>query len=238
MATTRFFIGGTGASATIHINDDGSCELVIYDYHGDTVECRDYKTYRGARTALGIFSGGFQREVTAEEYSAFDRYEWCGGKHEENEVNELYIKTELKTETYHLLNAPYFVDIVERDTPNGRLYEAWLCRDNYCLKSYLFGGFVKDYDGKNDFVETVFYNIYEDILNYDEEMEWYEEATEERMPTTEQSRMLCNWEQTVALMDDELREEVHNELCPCTKFAFLKEYMLLHEDKYGEAFTI
>lgn len=149
-----------------------------------------------------------------------------------------YLKTKVKTETYHLLNAPYFVDIVERGTPNGKEYEAWLCRDNYGLKSFLFGGLSDYYESKRDFVETVMCNIYEDILSYDEEMEWYEEANEEHTPTTEQSRMLCNWEQTVALMDDDLREEVHNDLCPCTKFAFLKEYMLLHEDKYGEAFTI
>lgn len=42
----------------------------------------------------------------------------------------------------------------------------------------------------------------------------------------------------VNLMDDELREQVHAELAPCTDEAFLERYKQLHFEKYGEEFTI
>lgn len=42
----------------------------------------------------------------------------------------------------------------------------------------------------------------------------------------------------VELMDDELREAVHNDLAPCTDKEFLAEYMKRHLEKYGEEFTI
>lgn len=42
----------------------------------------------------------------------------------------------------------------------------------------------------------------------------------------------------VNLMDDELREQVHAELAPCTDETFLERYKQLHFEKYGEEFTI
>lgn len=41
-----------------------------------------------------------------------------------------------------------------------------------------------------------------------------------------------------AYMDDELREEVHNLMSPCTDASFLEEYISRHFDKYNEIFTI
>ena len=175
MATTRFFIGGTGASATIHINDDGSCELVIYDYHGDTVECRDYKNYRGARTALGIFSGGFQREVTPEEYSAFDRYEWCGGKHEESEVEAEPVleisRINFKTETFATPwnGKLYCVDIFE----DAEERSAWLYRADYCTKTYMFGEDVRN--DRDEFLDCVFSNLPDYIDSYEDDMDAQEQ---------------------------------------------------------------
>ena len=46
-----------------------------------------------------------------------------------------------------------------------------------------------------------------------------------------------NWESIVNLMDDELRERVHSDISPCTEAEFLKSYMELHKEKYGEEFT-
>ena len=40
------------------------------------------------------------------------------------------------------------------------------------------------------------------------------------------------------LMDDELREEVCEMLCPCEDEAFLEQYMELHEAKYGIPFCV
>lgn len=42
----------------------------------------------------------------------------------------------------------------------------------------------------------------------------------------------------VALMDDEIREEVHADLAPCSEVEFLKEYMRRHYAKYGEEFCV
>ena len=42
----------------------------------------------------------------------------------------------------------------------------------------------------------------------------------------------------VNMMDDDLREQVHCELAPCTDQAFLDRYCQLHEKKYGEEFQI
>ena len=42
----------------------------------------------------------------------------------------------------------------------------------------------------------------------------------------------------VQLMDDDIREELHNELSPCTDEEFLTAYMERHEEKYGVPFVI
>ncbi len=46
------------------------------------------------------------------------------------------------------------------------------------------------------------------------------------------------YNQAVALMDDEIREELHAKMAPCTDEEFLKVYMEEHEKKYGEEFAI
>ena len=48
--------------------------------------------------------------------------------------------------------------------------------------------------------------------------------------------MVENYESAVALMDDEIREQVHTDLAPCTEEEFLAEYCRRHEEKYGEHF--
>ena len=42
----------------------------------------------------------------------------------------------------------------------------------------------------------------------------------------------------VNMMDDDIREQVHFELAPCTDQEFLDRYCQLHEEKYGEEFQI
>ena len=46
------------------------------------------------------------------------------------------------------------------------------------------------------------------------------------------------YEAAVNLMDDEIREELHNEMAPCTDLEFLETYMERHEEKYGTEFEI
>lgn len=42
----------------------------------------------------------------------------------------------------------------------------------------------------------------------------------------------------VNLMDDDIREELHSEIAPCTDIEFLEAYMKRHEEKYGVPFTV
>ena len=42
----------------------------------------------------------------------------------------------------------------------------------------------------------------------------------------------------VMLMDDEIREEVHADLAPCTDQEFFEEYCKRHLEKYGIEFVI
>lgn len=44
------------------------------------------------------------------------------------------------------------------------------------------------------------------------------------------------FEAAVALMDDEIREQLHAELAPCTEEEFLEAYKAAHLAKYGEEF--
>lgn len=39
-------------------------------------------------------------------------------------------------------------------------------------------------------------------------------------------------------MDDDLREQVHMELAPCSDMEFLVRYLELHEEMYGEEYAI
>lgn len=38
------------------------------------------------------------------------------------------------------------------------------------------------------------------------------------------------------LMDDEIREKVHNEIAPCTRQELIDRYIEEHEKKYGKKF--
>jgi hypothetical protein len=40
------------------------------------------------------------------------------------------------------------------------------------------------------------------------------------------------------LMDDEIRDRLHQMYAPCNDAFFLKKYIIKHKAKYGEAFTI
>lgn len=46
------------------------------------------------------------------------------------------------------------------------------------------------------------------------------------------------FEAAVMLMDDDIREELHREISPCSEYEFLLTYMERHEEKYGIEFII
>lgn len=47
-----------------------------------------------------------------------------------------------------------------------------------------------------------------------------------------------DFEAAVELMDDEIREEIHAELSPCTEQEFMNEYVKRHYAKYNDFFEI
>lgn len=43
-----------------------------------------------------------------------------------------------------------------------------------------------------------------------------------------------NYDIAVSMMDDDLREEIHRELAPCTEQEFFDEYAKRHKEKFDE----
>lgn len=48
----------------------------------------------------------------------------------------------------------------------------------------------------------------------------------------------ADFEVCVNLMDDEIRENIHDDMAPCGEQKFLDEYVVRHLGKYGEEFKI
>lgn len=46
------------------------------------------------------------------------------------------------------------------------------------------------------------------------------------------------FEVAVNMMNDEIREELHNDLSPCTEQEFFDAYCKAHEDRFGEEFEL
>ena len=49
---------------------------------------------------------------------------------------------------------------------------------------------------------------------------------------------MVDFDAVIQLMDDEIREEIHQELAPCTKQEFVDAYVQRHREKFGEEFTV
>lgn len=47
-----------------------------------------------------------------------------------------------------------------------------------------------------------------------------------------------DYEMAVNMMDDDLREEIHGKLAPCTDQEFFDEYAKRHEEKFGEIWEL
>lgn len=47
-----------------------------------------------------------------------------------------------------------------------------------------------------------------------------------------------NYDAAVQLMDDEIREELHAELAPCTEQEFFSAYEAAHAEKFGEEWEL
>lgn len=43
-----------------------------------------------------------------------------------------------------------------------------------------------------------------------------------------------NWDAAITLMDDDIREALHDEMAPCTEQEFFTAYEAAHSAKYGE----
>ena len=46
------------------------------------------------------------------------------------------------------------------------------------------------------------------------------------------------WNAALALMDDDLREELSADLAPCTEQEFFEAYAKAHENKFGEEWEL
>ena len=59
-----------------------------------------------------------------------------------------------------------------------------------------------------------------------------------RMKVINMNGTKINYEAAVELMDDELREELHMDLAPCTEQEFFTAYEKAHAEKYGEEWEL
>ena len=46
------------------------------------------------------------------------------------------------------------------------------------------------------------------------------------------------WDAVVNMMDDDLRRELDNDLCPCTAQEFFDAYVKLHLERFGEEWEL
>ena len=58
------------------------------------------------------------------------------------------------------------------------------------------------------------------------------------MKMVELNGSMVDYEACVSMMDDDIREQLHRELAPCTNQEFLDAYVDKHFEKYGEDFSI
>ena len=66
-------------------------------------------------------------------------------------------------------------------------------------------------------------------------------AVLESLYVNEEAQEIINnglYDAAVALMDDDIREELHNRLALCTDEEFLSAYMEAHKEKYGIDFVV
>lgn len=47
-----------------------------------------------------------------------------------------------------------------------------------------------------------------------------------------------DFEQSIELMDDEIREDLHNKLAPCSDQVFFTEYEKAHQERFGEEWEL
>ena len=58
------------------------------------------------------------------------------------------------------------------------------------------------------------------------------------MQVTNKNGKQINYDAAVQLMDDEIREELHAELAPCTEQEFFSAYEAAHAEKFGEEWEL
>ena len=58
--------------------------------------------------------------------------------------------------------------------------------------------------------------------------------------TDEAEEIVSNglYDVAVELMDDEIREELHDQIAPCSDLCFMEAYIGRHYEKFGEVFTV
>ena len=63
-----------------------------------------------------------------------------------------------------------------------------------------------------------------------------EDEMREYVKVENEKGQMVDFDAAVMGMDDELREEIHMDMAPCTAQAFFEEYARRHEERFGEDF--
>lgn len=84
-------------------------------------------------------------------------------------------------------------------------------------------------EAENRSISNMVQTILLDYYHYREE--------EEEMVRNADGRKI-NYDAAVNLMDDDLREEIHAEIAPCSNQKFFDTYVERHREKFGESFCV
>ena len=77
----------------------------------------------------------------------------------------------------------------------------------------------------------------EDTILTEQDVEDIARGWEKKPEDLHDQLTVYNYNVAVELMDDEIREELHMEMAPCSEIEFMNEYQKRHLAKYGEEFT-
>lgn len=182
----RIECGKVNGGAEITALDNGRFRLDIYDKYGININMNVYDTLHGAKVSLGKSCAAVDMpytEITEEQFKALF-IEKTDGDYSTFDCDFIEDKN-VTVQTFCVCRKGVFytVEIVEKYERawNGEdiiMYEAWLSKPNYGIKSHITGSPAYQHPTKADFINMVAWNIDDDIRFFEDEIDHIENSYE------------------------------------------------------------
>lgn len=182
----KYFVINKKGGASITDISDSKARLDIYNKYGIGIKMDVYAGMSGARRALKRFCDNLALpfcEATEEQFkNTF--VEKTDGVYDTLCGDELVECKNVITQTFLVMygGVPYEVEIVEQEQRVGEkvetMYDAWLCRKNCSIKTYIIGSPAYQHPTKADFISMIAWSIDDDIRFYEDEVARLEESYE------------------------------------------------------------